>query len=166
MQIGEKKLPLLSMFFGVSHWSILGPVLFNLDAAELIGRMSMISIRWTDDTIISIYRHRKVEPYSLGRLNAIDKIDCDLDELSSWWYNNNPANIYLFKVSNRSTKTRCEICSKLTIKTPFHLFSNVYIVYCWFRTRKCQLRTWFSTEKLQFIQFSSSKISWKEKLEN
>ena len=27
-----------------------------------------------------------------------------------------PANIYLFKVSNRSTRTTCEICSKLTIK--------------------------------------------------
>ena len=27
-----------------------------------------------------------------------------------------PANIYLFKVSNRSTRTMCEICSKLTIK--------------------------------------------------
>ena len=29
-----------------------------------------------------------------------------------------PAGIYLLKVNNRNTKTRCEICSKLTIKTP------------------------------------------------
>ena len=29
-----------------------------------------------------------------------------------------PANIYLCKVNNRNTKKRCEICSKLTIKTP------------------------------------------------
>ena len=29
-----------------------------------------------------------------------------------------PAGIYLFKVNNRNTRTRCEICSKLTIKTP------------------------------------------------
>ena len=28
-----------------------------------------------------------------------------------------PANIYLFKVNNRSTRKRCEICSKSTIKT-------------------------------------------------
>ena len=28
------------------------------------------------------------------------------------------ANIYLRKVNNRNTKKRCEICSKLTIKTP------------------------------------------------
>ena len=29
-----------------------------------------------------------------------------------------PPNIYLFKVSNKNTRKRCEICSKLTIKTP------------------------------------------------
>ena len=28
------------------------------------------------------------------------------------------ANIQLFKVNNRNTRKRCEICSKLTIKTP------------------------------------------------
>ena len=30
----------------------------------------------------------------------------------------NPANIYLSRVSNRSTRKKCEICSKLKIKTP------------------------------------------------
>ena len=30
----------------------------------------------------------------------------------------NPAGIYLLKVSNRNTRIKCEICSKLTIKTP------------------------------------------------
>ena len=30
----------------------------------------------------------------------------------------NLANIYLFNVNNRSTRKRCEICSKLTIKIP------------------------------------------------
>ena len=29
-----------------------------------------------------------------------------------------PAGIYLLKVNNRNTRTRREICSKLTIKTP------------------------------------------------
>ena len=29
-----------------------------------------------------------------------------------------PVDIYVLKVNNRSTRTRCEICSKLTIKTP------------------------------------------------
>ena len=28
-----------------------------------------------------------------------------------------PAGNYMFKVDNRNTRTRCEICSKLTIET-------------------------------------------------
>ena len=31
---------------------------------------------------------------------------------------NNPASNYMFKVSHRNTRTRCEICPKLTIETP------------------------------------------------
>ena len=38
-----------------------------------------------------------------------------------------PANIYLLKVNNGNTKKRCEICSKLTIKT-LTPFSNVSII--------------------------------------
>ena len=42
-----------------------------------------------------------------------------------------PVGIYLLKVNNRNTRTRCEICSKLTIKTPerrpWHRF-GVFIV--------------------------------------
>ena len=30
----------------------------------------------------------------------------------------NPAGIYLLKGNNKNTRTKCEICSKLTIKTP------------------------------------------------
>ena len=33
-------------------------------------------------------------------------------------YGNNPVGVYLLKVNNKNTRTRCEICSKLTIKTP------------------------------------------------
>ena len=29
-----------------------------------------------------------------------------------------PAGNYMFKVNNRNTRTKCEICSKLTIKAP------------------------------------------------
>ena len=31
---------------------------------------------------------------------------------------NNPVDNYMFKINNRNTKTTCEICSKLTVKTP------------------------------------------------
>ena len=39
----------------------------------------------------------------------------------------NPAGIYLLKVNNRNTRTRCEICSKLTIKTPKRRQQIVYL---------------------------------------
>ena len=32
--------------------------------------------------------------------------------------NDNPVGNNIFKVNNRNTRTRCKICSKLTIKTP------------------------------------------------
>ena len=39
--------------------------------------------------------------------------------------------MYLFKVNNRNTRKRCEICSKLTIKTPKRRYrrrSGMFIV--------------------------------------
>ena len=36
----------------------------------------------------------------------------------TYYHNYYPANIHLFKVNNINTRKRCEICSKLTIKTP------------------------------------------------
>ena len=58
---------------------------------------------------------------------------------------NDPANIYLFKVNNRNTWKRCEICSKLTIKTPEQrqrcrnfncckIYSSILIYKCWYNT--------------------------------
>ena len=35
--------------------------------------------------------------------------------LESSDHNYHPASIYMFKVNNRDTRTRCEICSKLTL---------------------------------------------------
>ena len=37
-------------------------------------------------------------------------------------------NIYLFKVSNKTTRKKCEICLMLTIKTPEQCHSDVFIV--------------------------------------
>ena len=48
---------------------------------------------------------------------------------------NYPANIYLFKVNNRNNRKRCEICSKLTIKTPgvfivnFKHISHLFLLF-------------------------------------
>ena len=36
-----------------------------------------------------------------------------------WWLlRDTPVGIYMSKVNNRITRTNCEVCSKLTIKTP------------------------------------------------
>ena len=43
-----------------------------------------------------------------------------------------PAGIYLLKVNNRNTRTRCEMCSKLTIKLTVDFifdFSHLVLVY-------------------------------------
>ena len=36
---------------------------------------------------------------------------------SNWWDTVSRAGIYLFKVTDRKTRKRCEICAKLIIKT-------------------------------------------------
>ena len=44
-----------------------------------------------------------------------------------------PVSNCIFKVNNRDTRTKCEICSKLTIKTPERRYwrrSGVFIVNC------------------------------------
>ena len=57
--------------------------------------------------------------------NASDK---DVDETSRKSYvDYYPAGNYMFKVNNRNTRTRCEICSMLTIKTPERTF---WCLYC------------------------------------
>ena len=62
-----------------------------------------------------------------------------------------PANIYVLKINNKNTRERCEMCSKLTIKTPeqrrrsgvfivnckhISLFSQCFC--CWLGTSKCR----------------------------
>ena len=37
--------------------------------------------------------------------------------------------IYMFKVNNRNTRTRCEICSKLTIETPEQRLEHLNLVF-------------------------------------
>ena len=41
-------------------------------------------------------------------------------DFSKWCslFHSYPVGNYMFKVSNRNTRRRCEICSELTIKTP------------------------------------------------
>ena len=70
----------------------------------------------------------------------------------------NPVNTYLFKINNRNTRKRCEICSKLTIKTieRHHCYlSGVFIVN-------------FEHASLLFlvftiVEFEQGNVSWEMK---
>ena len=53
--------------------------------------------------------------------NLFDSMKNSLTLVSTSYYLikiRSPASNYMFQVNNRNTRTRCEICSKLTIKTP------------------------------------------------
>ena len=56
----------------------------------------------------------KIE-YKIGDVSG--KTDASID-------NHDPAGNNMFKVNNRNTRTRCGICSKLTIKIPERRFEN------------------------------------------
>ena len=45
----------------------------------------------------------------------------------------------MFKVNNRNTRKRCEICSKLTRKIPDDVIEVVWWFYCWLWISICQL---------------------------
>ena len=62
-------------------------------------------IRWNKNNVDSIKTGRIVIADFFPELTT--KTACSIQ-----------AGIYLLKVNNRNTRTRCEICSKLTIKTP------------------------------------------------
>ena len=70
-----------------------------------------------------------------SRSDKIKKIDTILfDYPLSKTEVNVPVGNYMFKVSNRNTRTRWEICSKLTIKTPkrivnFEHVSHLVLVF-------------------------------------
>ena len=49
-------------------------------------------------------------------LILFELITKDLDRWNELKWN--PASNYMFKVNDRNTRTRCEMCLKLTIKTP------------------------------------------------
>ena len=62
--------------------------------------------------------------------------------LGNW--NSSPSNIYLFKFNNRNTRKRCEICSKLTIKT---LERRLYVGPCQTLVFTCSKWTKENTRK-------------------
>ena len=68
------------------------------------------------------YEDLKFRNHLKHMFTYLDDARSSLQQSSSHWTffstHSNPAGIYLPKVNNRNTRTRCEICSKLTIETP------------------------------------------------
>ena len=64
-------------------------------------------------------------------IGPLSKLFYVLENAASDKIKEGPADIYLFKVNNGRTRTLCEICSKLTLKTPEQIQccrSGVFIV--------------------------------------
>ena len=65
--------------------------------------------------------------------------NCPISKWTAWKVRHFPANICLFKFNSRNTRKRCEICSKLTMKTPerrqwrfivnFEHISHLFLVF-------------------------------------
>ena len=57
-----------------------------------------------------------VKVFSTADINIY--IENDFNNLENFLVSYSLPGIYLFKVNTRNTRVRCEICSKLTIRTP------------------------------------------------
>ena len=69
-------------------------------------------LRFTEEILYSILMWQNIATCSLK-----SKVFKSSNVIVTGWWGLIPASIYLFKVNNRNTRKRCEICSKLTIKT-------------------------------------------------
>ena len=89
-----------------------------------VGSRSLRAINWKYELVIYLYKRM------LSVSQLLNMLSCKLvtEQSSKWtlvaksisWIlekKSFPAGIYLLKVNNRKTRTRCEICSKSTIKT-------------------------------------------------
>ena len=76
--------------------------------------------RYTDQrpSILIIILRKTTDTYFFNLTFPLVAISNRLARFMGCFTHANPAGIYLIKVNNRNTRNRCEICSKLTIKTP------------------------------------------------
>ena len=95
---------------GFPQSSILGSFLFLIYMNDLSGELFSKAKLFVDDT--SLFN----VAYEINTL--ANELSSNLKKVSNW-----TVAIYMFKVNNRKTRIRCEISSKLTIKT-----AEVFIV--------------------------------------
>ena len=73
-----------------------------------------------------------------------------------------PVGIYMLKVNNRNTRTRCKICSKLTIKTLMSSVKKMWSKFPKFHRKTTVLKS-FSTKVagLQACNFTKRRLQYK-----
>ena len=69
-----------------------------------------------------------------------------------------PAGIYLLKVDNKNTRTSCEICSKLTIKTPERHHDVMYRVVCETLSKICSGAFQGNSQQLKAVDYFWKKL--------
>ena len=87
--------------------------------------------------------------------NCTSQLKANLSKTEKNWLVSTSGNIYLFKISDRNTRKRCEICVKLTIKTQLrHHFISIKIA---------DQKTQNSKEKRKFIKlFMHNVLKWSD----
>ena len=81
---------------------------------------------------------------------------CKKTNWSELFCNHFPAGIYLFKVNNKITRTWCEICSKLTIKTPKRRQCRRSVFFFYYR-----LGTYFTPcSSVSIVNFEQVIAGW------
>ena len=76
------------------------------------------------------------------------------------------AGIYLLKVNNKNTRTRCETCSKLTIKilepchwcrSSFFIVNFEHVIVGWVRSHFCFHGVYKCDIELNYVNFSDAE---------
>ena len=95
----------------------------------------MISFYYNGLKFIKIYKHlaclQPTYSYFASSSNILINSLILVPSVEIELCSSNPVGIYMFKFNNRNTRTRCAICSKLTIKIPgtcFTPYSSVSVV--------------------------------------
>ena len=139
------------------------------------------AINITTATRTCIYVLEQRNNRSINAQYSIGKVFCSCVKQAclrccTYCFSHLPASTPLFKVNNKNTRKRCEIRSRLTIKTlerhqwrrsEFFIFnfehiSHLLLVFsCWLWTVKCLLGCWkfYLMQTIIFSSYLSYKIS-------